>query len=95
MGQIADHVYTEQADIALIESRIVALPDEAIVELTMGDGRKLKGVVSTRPSIQTFRNPQGGEGVNALLRIDDLQHPEHAHYLWLDEVIDIVHIGSA
>lgn len=95
MGQIADHVYTEQADIALIESRIVALPDEAIVELTMGDGRKLKGVVSARPSIQTFRNPQGEEGINALLRIDDLQQPQRAHYLWLDEVTGIVHIGSA
>lgn len=61
----------------------------------MGDGRKLKGVVATRPSIQTFRNPQGEEGSNALLRIDDLQRSEQAHYLWLDEVVDIVQLGSA
>lgn len=95
MGQIADRVYTSQADIALIEARIVELPDEAIVEVIMGDGSTVKGVVSVRPSVQTFRNPQGEEGINALLRIDDLQHPEQAHYLWLDQISDIVHLGSA
>jgi len=95
MTAIAERVHTRQDEIALIESRIVELPDEAIVEIALDDGRRLKGVVSTRPSLQAFRNRQGEEGMNALLRIDDLAQPEQAHYLWLDEITEIVHLGSA
>ncbi len=94
MGKIADRVHTDQGEIALIESRIAELADESIVEITLGDGRKLKGLVSVRPTIQTFRDAQGREGVNSLLRLDDLQQPGHSHYLWLDQISDIFHMGS-
>ena len=94
MTAIAERVHTRQDEIALIESRIVELPDEAIVEITLDDGRKLKGVVTVRPTIQTFRDTEGREGVNALLRLDDLEQPGHSHQVWLDEVREIFHMGS-
>jgi hypothetical protein len=94
MTAIAERVHTRQDEIALIESRIAELPDEAIVEITLDDGRKLKGLVTTRPSIQTFRDAEGREGVNALLRLDDLELPGHSHQVWLDQVSGIFHMGS-
>lgn len=94
MTAIAERVHTRQDEIALIESRIVELPDEAIVEITLDDGRKLKGLVTTRPTIQTFRDAEGREGVNALLRLDDLEQPGHSHQVWLDQVSEIFHMGS-
>ena len=94
MTSVVDRVHTRQEDIALIESRITQLPDEAIVEITLADGSKLKGLVTTRPSLQTFRDAQGQVGVNALLRLDDLQQPGHSHQIWLDQVRHIFSIGS-
>lgn len=94
MAAIAERVHTRQDEIALIESRIAELPDEAIVELTLDDGRKLKGLVTVRPTIQTFRDAEGREGVNALLRLDDLERAGHSHHVWLDQVREIFHIGS-
>lgn len=94
MTAIAERVHTRQDEIALIESRIVELPDEAIVEIILDDGRRLKGVVTVRPTIQTFRDAEGQEGVNALLRLDDLEQPGYSHQVWLDRISDIFHIGS-
>lgn len=89
MGQFAECVYTDQADIALLESRAMQLPDEARVEVVLIDGSKVQGVVSTRPIVQVFRDSDGEEGINAQVRIDDARHPEQAHYLWLDEILEV------
>ena len=94
MTAIAERVHTRQDEIALIESRITELPDEAIVEIALDDGRKLKGVVTVRPTIQTFRDAEGREGVNALLRLDDLEQTGHSHQVWLDRISSIFHMGS-
>lgn len=89
------HVCTEAADVALIEACIAALLDEAKVRVTLDDGSALHGTVAVRPSAQVFRTADGEEGINAVLRLDDLAHPEQAHYLWLDQVRDIFPLGSA
>lgn len=94
MGKFADCVYTDQADIALLESRAEQLPDEAKVELVLIDGSKLQGVVSTRPVVQIFEDNEGEEGVNAQVRIDDARDPDLAHYLWLDEILEVHQNGS-
>lgn len=94
MSRIAERVYTGAEEIAVLESRIAALDDEANVRLTLADGRSISGVVTVRPTLQTFRDAQGGEGANSLLRLDDLQQPGHSHYLWLDQVRDIFRLGS-
>lgn len=94
MTQIAERVHTDQAQIALIESRIMELNDAVAVELSLSDGRKLKGVVTVRPSVQTFRDAEGREGINSLLRLDDLQHPGETHHVWLDQVTDIFPLGN-
>ncbi len=95
MGRFADCVYTDRADIALLESRAEQLPDEAKVELVLIDGSKLEGIVSTRPVVQVFEDGDGEEGVNAQVRIDDVRDPELIHYLWLDEILEVHQNGSA
>ncbi len=94
MSNIAERVHTDQAQIALIESRIMELNDASAVELSLSDGRKLQGVVTVRPSVQTFRDADGREGINALLRLDDLHEPGKTHHIWLDQVTDIFPLGS-
>ncbi|MEZ0469820.1 DUF3247 family protein [Luteimonas salinilitoris] len=95
MGQFAEHVYTRQEDIARIEARATQLDDEAWVALTLEDGGTVEGVVAVRPTVQTFRDPQGREGVNAVVRIDDAGDQAVAHYIWLDRIREVRHLGSS
>lgn len=95
MGQFAECVYTDQADIALLEDRATQLPDEAKVEVVLIDGSKLQGVVATRPVVQVFHDSAGEEGINGMVRIDDARDPERTHYVWLDEILEVHQAGSA
>ena len=67
---------------------------EARVELTLEDGGQLRGTVAVRPTVQTFRDMDGQEGTNSLLRLDDLDDPAHQHVVWLDTVAKVEPIGS-
>ena len=59
MTQFAEHVYTEQRDIARIESWAEQLEDEARVEIRLADGARVEGFVTARPTIQVFRDEIG------------------------------------
>ena len=89
MGRTAERVYTDDADIARLEGLMEQLPDEARVELLLADGSRVAGVVSVRPTVQTFLDPQGEEGINGVVRIDDAADPSQAHYIWLDVIREV------
>lgn len=95
MGRTAQRVYTEDADIARMEGLMEQLPDEARVELLLADGNSVTGVVSVRPTVQTFLDPQGEEGINGVVRIDDAADPSHAHYVWLDVIREVRRLDGA
>ncbi|HJS35226.1 MAG TPA: DUF3247 family protein [Pseudoxanthomonas sp.] len=95
MTQAPQHLYTRQDDIARMEALILQLPDEAKVELKLTDGGSITGIVPVRPSVQVFRDADGREGFNAVVRIDDGTRPEVAHYLWLDRIASVTALGSA
>lgn len=88
--RIADHVYTDQADIDRIQARIFELPNDQHVELEFEDGRVLRGIVSVRPTIQMFFDRAGREGANATVRLVQpaLDDPEGAG--WIDVFLDRV-----
>ncbi len=86
MAKYAEHVYTSQAQIAALEAWIAQLPDEARVQVTLDDGQRVLGTVSVRPTIQTFRDADEHEGVNGMLRLDDLDAPAQQHLIWLDRI---------
>ncbi|WP_416383606.1 DUF3247 family protein, partial [Pseudomonas sp. BJa3] len=56
MNQAPEHLYTRQDDIARMEALVTQLPDEAVVELHLTDGGSITGIVTTRPSVQVFRD---------------------------------------
>lgn len=95
MGQFAEHVYTRPEDIARIESRTTQLEGETWVALTLDDGTVVEGVVAVRPIVQTFLDPQGAEGINAVVRVDDAGDQAIIHYIWIDRIREIRHLGSS
>jgi hypothetical protein len=95
MTGFAEQVYTGQRDIARIESLAGQLEDEAQVAVRLADGSRVEGVVLARPTIQVFRDAEGHEGLNAVVRIEDAGDPARSHYVWLDRIVDIQRIGTA
>ena len=95
MGRNAERVYTDDADIARMDRLMEQLPDEARVELPLADGSSVAGVVSVRPTVQTFLDPQGEEGINGVVRIDDAADPSRAHYVWLDVIREVRRLDGA
>ncbi|WP_368566264.1 DUF3247 family protein [Pseudoxanthomonas sp. UTMC 1351] len=94
MKEVPKLVYTKQKDLERLEARIGQLPDEAIVRVQLLNGQQVEGVVSVRPSMQVFRNDEGVEGFNAVVRIDDRKDPARAYYLWMDQIDEILRLGS-
>lgn len=94
MKEVPQLVYTQQEDLERLEARIVELPDEAVVRIQLRDGQQVEGVVTVRPSMQVFRNAEGVEGFNAVVRIDDRQNPARSYYLWMDQISEILRLGS-
>lgn len=89
MTQTADRVCTTDEDIARLERLVTRLPDQARVELVLDDGSTLTGAVAVRPTVQAFVDPQGQEGINGLLRIDDAADPSQLHWIWLDRIREV------
>ncbi|CAN7479661.1 DUF3247 family protein [Pseudoxanthomonas sp. LjRoot143] len=94
MTEAPPHLYTQQADIARLEAMILQLPDEAVVRLDLNDGGSITGTVAVRPAVQVFRDTDGHEGFNAVVRIDDRHRPQVAHYLWLDRIVTVTALGT-
>ncbi|AER57647.1 DUF3247 family protein [Pseudoxanthomonas spadix] len=94
MSKYAERVHTDRNKIAELEALVTQLPSEARVALLLEDGRQLRGTVPVQPTVQIFRDAQEQEGVNALLRLDDLADPSHQHHLWLDQVRKVTPLGS-
>lgn len=94
MKEVPQIVYTQQEDLERLEARIVELPDEAVVRIQLLDGQQVEGVVAVRPSMQVFRSAEGVEGFNAVVRIDDRQNPARSYYLWMDQISEVLRLGS-
>ncbi|TZF88235.1 DUF3247 family protein [Cognatilysobacter lacus] len=105
--RIAPRVYTDQADIDRLQALISELPNDRHVQLTLDDGREFVGVVSGRPVAMQFFDPDGHEGTNGIVRIEQpaMEQPEQARWvdLFLDQIIAVrpldrgelgVHAGS-
>ncbi|MBT2748747.1 MULTISPECIES: DUF3247 family protein [unclassified Lysobacter] len=95
MTKLANRVYTDPSHVRRLSLLIEQLPDEGQVDLTLIDGSRQIGVVTARPSLQTFLDPAGNEGVNAVLRLDDLNIESKTSYLWVDEILEVRPIHSA
>ncbi|KPN20527.1 hypothetical protein AO715_11815 [Xanthomonas sp. Mitacek01] len=95
MSQLPPRIHRDRHEIVAIEDRIRHLHDEARVRLTLRDGSVVAGTVSVRPTIETFRDAEGEEGHNALLRLDDLDDPAVPHYVWVGEIVEMERLGTS
>ena len=93
MTRNAEHVYTDADDLERIRQHIEQLPNGAHVRLQLHDGGELEGIVAARPIAQLFFGPDGNEGTNAVVRLEQpaLSHPEEARWrdLWVDRIRSI------
>ena len=94
--RIAPRVYTAQVDIDRLQSRIFELPNDQHVELTLDDGRVLRGIVAARPMTMQFFDADGREGTNGTVRLEQpaLERPEQAQWvdLFLDQIVSVRHL---
>lgn len=91
--RIAPRVYTDQVDIDRLQALTFELPNDRHVQLTLVDGRVFTGIVSGRPMTMQFFDPDGREGTNGTVRIEQpaLDAPEEARRvdLFLDQIAEI------
>lgn len=90
MALYAPHVHSDPARIALLETLLDELPEQACVVLVLRDGSRVAGRVSARPELQPFLDHDEHEGMNAMVRLDDLGRPEQRHMVWLDSIEEVV-----
>lgn len=86
MTGTAARVYTRRDDLDRLTALCTQLHEEERVLLTLSDGRRVSGVVLARPGLQTFLDGRGEEGMNALLKLDDVDGTGLSRAYWLDEV---------
>lgn len=94
MTQLADRVYRDAAQIERLSALVAQLPDAGLTDLQLIDGSWRAAVVVVRPSLQTFLDPDGREGVNAVVRIDD-PASGRSDYLWIDEIARVRPVRSS
>lgn len=90
MTRTAEQVFTAAEDIARLRCQIEELPNGAHVRLHMKDGSVQRGTVAGRPMAQMFFDPEGREGTNSVVRLEEpaMDHPETASWreVWLHRV---------
>lgn len=94
MGQEAEHVYNDPARIARLEALVGQLPPNGHIHVSLRNGADYDGIVCARPSMQLFRDHDGHEGFNAVLRLERAGTSEWSRYIWLDEIERIEHFDS-
>lgn len=94
MSSIAPRVYTDPATTARLESLVTQLSEAERVQVTLEDGTVMRGLVSAVPSMQVFFDPDGSEGLNALVRIEESGDKRQFHDVWLDKVSEVIHLPN-
>lgn len=95
MSRRAPRVCTTQADIGQLVTLIAALPAHGHVVLHLRDGSTCAGVVRVRGSMQVFRDPDGQEGMNAVIVLECANVAGGIRRVWLDQVARVEHLDSA
>lgn len=94
MAQRAERVHTRQQDIERLTSLCDALEEEEHVTVTLANGARVTGVVLMKPGLQTFVDYAGNEGINGVLKLDNIGGMGVTRYFWLDDIRDVTHRPS-
>ena len=94
MGRRAERVFTDPADIALLEKWVDELAVNASVRIAKHDGEVVEGMVTVTPTVQVFLGPGDQEGMNGVVRLIDVNRPDWDGLVWLGDIRDIQHLDS-
>lgn len=87
MSREAPRVHVDPAAIARLEDVARQLPQDSRVEVRLDDGTTMRGIVTMTPTMQSFYDPDGIEGLNAVARIE--RESGGNGYLWVDRVTTV------
>lgn len=86
MGKTTARVHVDPEAIARLTELVMQLPGNAKVTIEHGDGEVASGIVCVRPTLQSFRDELGREGINGVLRLEDASAPGGERRIWLDRI---------
>jgi hypothetical protein len=94
MGQIADRVFVYPHDIQRLKQWVEELAVNARVAVhVQGDGI-IEGVVAVTPTVQVFRDADGNEGINGVVKLIDPRRPDWDVLVWLGDIEQVRHLDS-
>jgi hypothetical protein len=99
MSRVAPRVHVDADAIARLEATSLALPESARVRVQLEDGSVIEGVVEAAPGIQVYFDPDGREGMQALLRLEEALadgRPQAGgiRNIWVDEIRAVTHLPN-
>ena len=94
MGQIADRVYIRPEDIQRLEKWVEELAVNARVSIQLRNHGTVEGIVAVTPTVQIFRDPEGQEGVNGVVKLIDTIESDWSALVWLGDIEQIRHLDS-
>jgi hypothetical protein len=84
MSREAPRVHVDPGAIARLEALATQLQQDSRVEVRLDDGSTMRGVVTVTPTVQSFYDPEGNEGLNAVARIE--RESGGNGYVWVDRI---------
>ena len=94
MGREADTVHTDQGSIQRLQALVGELRDNARVRVHLRDGSSMTGIVAVVPTVQTFVDADGVEGVNGVVKLIDNDKPDWSGIVWLVTNSPVVNLDS-
>ncbi|GLQ99170.1 hypothetical protein GCM10007863_35900 [Dyella mobilis] len=94
MGQIANRVCVHAEDIRRLEKWVEELAVNARVSVRLENHGTVEGIVAVTPNVQVFRDPQGQEGINGVVKLIDTRDPGQSALVWLSDIEAVSHLDS-
>jgi hypothetical protein len=94
MGQVADRVYVLPEDIQRLQKWVEELAVNARVAIQLQNHDTIEGIVAVTPTVQVFRDPEGQEGINGVVKLIDTLRPDWDALVWLGDIEQIKHLDS-
>ncbi|UPG84353.1 DUF3247 family protein [Luteibacter aegosomatis] len=89
MAQNAKTVFTHPDDMARLDRLVAELAVNARVRVHLVGGGSVEGTVAVTPTVQSFRDEEGTEGTNGVVR---LEKPDAT--VWLGDMARVEHLDS-
>lgn len=94
MSREAETIHQGAGEIDRLQALIAELRDNAKVTLHLRDGSSLTGMVSVVPTVQTFVDAEGTEGINGVVKLVDTARPAWSATVTLDTIARVEHLDS-